>query len=270
MESIIFIVLPISVVVVVAIVIAAFFEVAFAGPRHKRQDLPLLSGDALRRWASGKARQVVADFALRPRTGGTAVALAHEIEALTSRIIEDAVPRVGRRGSAECERNHNDRIHVTTPETLAIVNALRSRLSRRELKQLRTRAEKSAERMAAIEQPSKSLVPNRCPLLSPDGCCISYESRPVYCRGLCSNCIGDGGERPLTSDQPDQAFAAAVAHGVSDGLSAGLKEAGLDGQSYELNSALAVALDAPNAAVRWAGGEAVLRPRATIHGVASN
>jgi hypothetical protein len=48
-----------------------------------------------------------------------------------------------------------------------------------------------------------------------------------------------------------------VAEGVEEGIVRALEEAGLDGKVYELNSALAVALDMPDVAERWAAGEDV-------------
>ena len=45
--------------------------------------------------------------------------------------------------------------------------------------------------------------------------------------------------------------------GMADGLSEGLRQEGLDGNTYELNDALATALATPHAAARWSRGEAV-------------
>ena len=46
-----------------------------------------------------------------------------------------------------------------------------------------------------------------------------------------------------------------VAQGIELGLRRALKSSGLDANIYELNSALATALETPDAAERWAKGE---------------
>jgi hypothetical protein len=50
-----------------------------------------------------------------------------------------------------------------------------------------------------------------------------------------------------------------VAQGAETGLTEALQAAGRDGNVYELNGALLVALDSPRAAERWASGEEVFR-----------
>ena len=265
MESILFILLPISLLLLLALGISAFFEVAFAGPgpmsprRLAEQDVPLLSGDALRQWASGRARQVVAKYSQHPRKATTAIAVAHDIEDLTSRIIDNPQPRRSLSRSGRCDTARKGTISLTTPETMAIVDVLRHRLPRRQLQEIRSRAAKNAERLAAEEQTSPGGGAAVCPLLSPEGCCVSYESRPVYCRGHCLNCTGIECGPAAAAEPRDAAFAASVGQGISEGLAEGLTAAGLDGQRYELNSALVRALDVPDASARWARGEVVLK-----------
>jgi hypothetical protein len=144
------------------------------------------------------------------------------------------------------------------PETLAIVETLRARLFVRELKKVRDRAQKNTEWLAVKDQSDNSPIATVCPLLSHDGCCISYESRPVFCRGRCTHCIGNDGGPGAENERPDETFAAAVSQGITDGLKEGLTTAGLDGQSYELNRALVRVLDVPDAAARWSRGEVLL------------
>ncbi len=52
------------------------------------------------------------------------------------------------------------------------------------------------------------------------------------------------------------AHARVVAEGVEEGLVRALDMAGIDGNVYELNSAVAAALRTPEAARRWLDGEA--------------
>jgi len=276
MESIIFILLPISVLLMLGLVIVALFDVAFAGPKgaasagHAQRDLPLLSGNALRQWASSRARRVVAKYSKPPRKASTAVALASEIEDLTNDIIATSVPWTLRGPMAQCDRSSRDTVSVSVPETLAMVESLRGRLSPRELKKIRSRAQKNAEWLAVKEQSENSPIATVCPLLSHDGCCISYESRPVFCRGHCTNYVGNEGGPAAANERPEVAFAAAVGQGITDGLTEGLTASGLDGQLYELNRALVGALDSPDAAARWARGEVVLESCSPLHAAASN
>ena len=264
MESIIFILLPISLLVVLVLGVWVFLEVAFgrpggAAPTGRAQpDLPLLSGDALRQWATNKARRVVAKYSKSPRKCSTASALASEIEYLTEDIIAASVPWTLRGPLAQCERFSRDVISVSLPETLAIVETLRARLSGRELKKIRDRAQKNKEWLAVKDQSDNSPIATVCPLLLHDGCCITYESRPVFCRGRCTNCIGNEDGLGTENERPDATFAAAVGQGITAGLTEGLTTAGLDGRLYELNRALVGVLDVPDAAARWARGEVLL------------
>ena len=77
----------------------------------------------------------------------------------------------------------------------------------------------------------------------------------MRCRGWCLT-SGEDGDRCLTGDACD-VHAKAVTSGAEDGLCQGLESAGLDGNVYELNSALVAALDTPVGAERWAEGEGV-------------
>jgi hypothetical protein len=276
MESIIFILLPISILLALGLIVLVFFDAAFASPKGAspmggaQRDLPLLSGNALRQWASSKARRVVAKFSKSSRKASTTSALASEIECLTDDIIAASVPWTLRGPVAQCDRSCRDTISLTTPETLAIVEKLRGRLSERELKKIRNRSQKNAEWLAVRDLSDNSPIATVCPLLSHDGCCISYEARPVFCRGHSTNCVGDEVGNAAAIERPERAFAAAVGQGITDGLTKGLTAAGLDGQLYELNSALVAALDSPDAAARWTRGEVVLKPCGASHAMASN
>lgn len=263
MEGLVFVVLPMVVLFVLGIAAWAFFDVAFARQRAVSREgvvqgrLPLLSGEALRRWATDLAQQVVAKHARQHRTIVTAVELAHEIEGLTSQVISESLQHVAHGHSTECAQCSRETIRLTGPETLAIADDLRRRLSRRELREIRSRAETNARPLAASDQPQAVLGLPLCPLLSQYGCCASYESRPVYCRGHCPNCKEENDLSADDKQRSDGAFAVTVAQGVTEGLTQGLAAAGWDGQLYELNAALLRALDLPDAAARWARGEAV-------------
>ena len=86
-----------------------------------------------------------------------------------------------------------------------------------------------------------------------------YEARPFKCRGWNSvrleACEQAYGQSKTTTKVPVDTFAFVMGNAVLNGLSDGATQAGLDGGSYELNSALTRALDIPDATQRWRSGE---------------
>ena len=62
---------------------------------------------------------------------------------------------------------------------------------------------------------------------------------------------------PLAEGPDAMGHEQTVAQGIEIGLTQALKSAALDANVYELNSALATALETSNAAERWANGENV-------------
>lgn len=68
----------------------------------------------------------------------------------------------------------------------------------------------------------------------------------------------DGSAAGSPADAQDaKAHEQTVAQGIEMGMTRALKSAGLDSSLYEFNSALATALETPDAAERWARGERV-------------
>lgn len=218
--------------------------------------LPLLSGEALRRWASELAQHIVGARIQRRASRQTAVALAHELEAEASQIIEQSLPSIVAAREPQCSDCSAQTIRVTVPETLAIVDELRQNASSRDLWRVRDRARRNVEQRSRDSTGAGAAT--LCPLLSDDHRCAVFAARPLYCRGRCRpNCNQTEESRTTTESESPQRFAAAFGDGISSGLSQGLTKAGLDGRSYELNRALIQALDVPDAAERWLRGEPV-------------
>ncbi|HUY31782.1 MAG TPA: hypothetical protein VMV69_03310 [Pirellulales bacterium] len=215
--------------------------------------LPLLSGGALRSWAAGWARQFVADFAARPRSPNTAVALARELESETSRLLDRSLPEAAAR-DPHCRECSLQPIRVTAPEALAIVDELRRHASPSDLRRVYARAQNNV-RQRSLASPAETLV---CPLLADDECCSVFAARPLYCRSHCgADCILATEPRHVDDRQSVGGFAMTLGEGVSEGLTQALETARLNGRSYELNHAVVQAVDVPNAAARWARGEQV-------------
>ncbi len=125
--------------------------------------------------------------------------------------------------------------------------------------------EELTARLAAFEEADYglSMVPRpACPLLVDDLCQV-YDRRPLVCRAQnaldvyqCLKKYEGARNMVLAHDIPLIVWKA-----VSEGLSAGLAEAGLgtDG-TLELSKALRIALETPDAPRRWLAGEALFAP----------
>jgi hypothetical protein len=148
------------------------------------------------------------------------------------------------RGGKYFFRPCDELIAVTPPEAVGLADYLRSHKDAVEVQRIHDQAARNAD---LLSKTSCRLVGNavRCPLLGPDGHCSAAAQRPIHCwswRG------------PDCPERSRQGAAPEIGE-VEAGLCRGLCDAGLDGHLYELNSALATALEQPDAAVRWMRGE---------------
>lgn len=149
-------------------------------------------------------------------------------------------------------------VFTDAPVVLLIADDLRRTLAPAAVEEL-------TARLAAFEEADYGLstVPRpACPLLV-DSLCQAYDTRPLVCRAQNAldvrQCVMkyEGGRNMVVAhDIPLNVWNA-----VSEGLSAGLAEAGLgaDG-TLELSKALRIALETPDAAGRWLAGEALFAP----------
>ncbi len=92
----------------------------------------------------------------------------------------------------------------------------------------------------------------------------------MYCRGreLLSGAYTESAaptDGPTAGGAIPPALARQVGEGMLAELSGALGRAQLDPRVYELNSALAVALDAPFASRRWASGEPIFAGCTTLN-----
>lgn len=149
-------------------------------------------------------------------------------------------------------------VFTDAPAVLLIADDLRRTLAPAAQEEL-------TARLAAFEEADYGLstVPRpACPLLV-DDLCQAYDRRPLVCRAQnaldvyqCLKKFEGGRKMVLAHDIPLNVWNA-----VSDGLSAGLAEAGLgaDG-TVELSKALRIAVETPDAPRRWLAGEALFAP----------
>ncbi len=260
--------LALTILVVVAAFALMFCSVAFAGwsggvvrPASAGWEVPALSGERLRTWAANVARRVVARHARQPRSAETPLAIATELEAGANAVLEQAARRMHSDVAKTCPNTRPRQITVTAPEVFAITAELERNYPKSELQLIREIAVSNARRarsVAAEEFPQTGI---NCPLRTKDGHCLTFLSRPITCRRLCSSCPCDGNGSCHDAEKASAYWAVGVAEqlheGMSDGLSEGLHQAGLDDGVYELNDALATALATPHAASRWSRGEMV-------------
>jgi Fe-S-cluster containining protein len=153
-------------------------------------------------------------------------------------------------------------VGTSVPEVVRIAEYLRQTLSPEELRAVRERVARAdgARRRLRPDQRAASRLP--CPLLT-DHRCSAYPVRPLTCRGFnsadasrCELFVTSRARVALPVYQPQQRLMTFVL----DGTRAGLAASGLPDDLLELNAALRIALDVPDAFGRWLAGEPVFAP----------
>lgn len=140
---------------------------------------------------------------------------------------------------------------VTAPEAFYVAAHLRSR-------------PEMAAAVAAVARDTATLTLEErlgrnifCPMLS-EAICSIYATRPLGCRGFVSTSLeaclaafvrGETPDIPMPNDSISVLYACRML------LMASLRLAGLKDGVYEMNSAVAVALSAPDAEAQWLGGK---------------
>ncbi|MBI3801696.1 MAG: hypothetical protein HY268_32605 [Deltaproteobacteria bacterium] len=147
---------------------------------------------------------------------------------------------------------------ATAAEIVHLATWLRTHCSPEELAALRQRLADRSRQSVTSASPSRAQTPLPCALLQDDRC-MAYPARPLKCRGwtslrreACEQAYGPG-QSP--SQVPADAYAFVMGNAVLNGLSDSATQAGLDGASYDLTSALARALAMPDIVQRWRNGE---------------
>ena len=110
--------------------------------------------------------------------------------------------------------------------------------------------------MAVTDRTQSAAEDVRCPLMDGRDACCAFPARPIRCRGRDVSPISNFDRKPLDPHEYESR-SHVVVQGAEFGFCSGLKASGLDGNLYELNSALVAVLDAPDAAERWAKGESI-------------
>lgn len=246
-----------------------FLRAAFWGERDWRKEQvhaadwrpPFLAGEALRDWASKTAERATTrelGGALRAETPNIVIA---EIAAGAAQAMLPLARDAERERVLVCPKEGLGSIRLTTVEILALARDLRRHCSVAELKQIGELAAENARTISAAREdggPATATVV--CPLQGPDQICRTFAARPIHCRSVHAAAVTSitPGANALAVEQTEQkGHEHLVGEGVERGVVRALEGAGLDATRYELNSALARALQTPDAAERWARGENV-------------
>lgn len=223
---------------------------------------PFLGGTALRDWAATTAEQLAQKRLAGKRTGDTAGLLAKEMEAAAMHAMLPLLEAGDLDRIVACPEAGQGRVGVTPPEAIAIAAHIRKNKSRADQKRIYDLAVVNAKKIAS--RSSDDSTPHPCALQGPDHVCCTFALRPLRCRPLHATSIAkEASQRPASPPQPQPGAPGAprheeiVAEGIEAGMTRALKSAGLDANIYELNSAVATALEIPDAAERWARGDDV-------------
>lgn len=236
--------------------------VVWQGPRaepHVQREWrwrpPLAHVDELKSWAAETAESITRKWLTKGRTSSTLKELLAELLHGATFAINH-VPHVGLDiNDPDCGSGRHEMIGVTAPEALAIADQIRG--NRREALRVHNLATANAKSSAPMSRTDYATAQFMCPLFTADGKCAAFPLRPLQCRATCELCRGEN-DGHVPADRTSLAeVAQSVGMGAELGLARGIAAAGLDAKTYELNSALAVALDTRDASNRWARGEDV-------------
>lgn len=235
-----------SVLVMGAIGLMMFAEVAFAGPRelHKRS-LPLLSGASLKAWGAVRSRFATGTWLASHPERTHSDELARGIESEVGQVLDQAVFQESpeARGVQRCQQTASVP-QVTAPEVFAIAAELRN-LPMDWREKVRQQASVATQMGVAA-----------CPLLTTQGLCLCAGARPIECRGRCL--------AGFDSSADAMEWAKTLEGGLLEGLQQELSGAGLDGRRYDLNRALALVLTDAGTESRWQRGEPLVPIQAEI------
>lgn len=180
---------------------------------------------------------------------------AGELSAQVQERIPPASPIACREGCAFC---CHLKVLATGPEVLRLAEHLRASRTADELRAIGERVAAADDRTRGMTTDQRVRAQLACPLLE-GGRCGAYEARPIACRGansLDAAACQRGFENPEEDvSLPIYKPALQVTEALRNGIAAGVARGGLDGRALELNAALRIALQDPEAGKAWARGK---------------
>jgi hypothetical protein len=230
-----------------------------------RRKLPLWDeGEKSKAFEMGRkrARDVLSRARAVPEILELVAQADKDAQAMTSGALEEYPPPSPIACKEGCSWCCHVKVTVCAPEVIRIADYLRRTLGPEELSKVHQRiidADDKTRGMTGEERRASKLV---CPLLVDDRCSI-YAVRPLPCSGWVSldaeackseyqNTVPGKDIYPETYQPQHESY-----HSLQAGVGLGVAQEGLDGSVLELNAALRIALDRPNAGERWAQGRQV-------------
>ena len=199
--------------------------------------------------AAGQSAAAVADIVLTA---------ANRLEPLVAELTRERPPACGPGCSRCC---HGLKIEVSAPEAVAIAEFLGG-LTPDELAATREQMREEAEYARTLDADTRWREQVPCAFLEDaTGECVIHDVRPFTCRAHTSMSVDRceaAAKDPERRTPIDKHRVPASVFGMSKtAITMASADAKLDPRSFELTSAVSVALNEPRAAERWAAGEPV-------------
>lgn len=181
------------------------------------------------------------------------------VDGLIAQSLERDPPRPPLACQEGCDWCCHKRVGTAAAEVLRIADFMRTTFTPEQLQATRQRVEELQERRHQLREDRWLAVRQPCSLLVDHRCSV-YEVRPLTCRGYNSSdarkCEQSVQQREPV-DVPVHQVVQRLAVFALDGLRAGQAECGLQADLLELNAALRICLDQPDAGHRWLAAEDV-------------
>lgn len=198
-----------------------------------------------------------------------ATELLHQFYEQTWRYVQslNVVPHACAAGCAYC---CHLTVEASAPEIFLIAAHLKAHLPAEQLEAVKGRVRDTATAVRGLSPDARVRAAVPCALLE-NGRCSVYRVRPLGCRSwnsrdarACAQVMRDGGGdlRPVQDQRPG-----GIESGVRAGFAAALHAAGLpedDTRRCELNTALEIALNDPEALAGWLDGADPLAPARAV------
>lgn len=279
MLTLVLMALAIAAVVIAVITAGVMLRVAFRSEKELAADTLLawrpafIQGEALRNWAAYRAEELTRTELAVHRDRDAAVRVVTALDTAADHAMLPLARPAELERVIACPAHGQGQIGVNAPEAITIAARLRREKSKRELQRIHALATENALLLAMREAGGEDEPPLRCPLQGAGQVCCVYGARPLHCRPLHAESIADEmGPRSVRfaasagETEARDSHEQTVVEGIEIGFTRALRSAGLDATVYELNSALAKALEVPDAAERWARGESIFAGCAPVRG----
>jgi Fe-S-cluster containining protein len=181
---------------------------------------------------------------------------------LAAKLLDRTTARMAQASDFACKRGCSyccySAVPVSAPEVLALASHIAGSDGARTGLDPAAVLSRTTERTALQKSATTGAGPLPCPLLVDDACSV-HEARPMSCRQTFST-SAQGCREAKEGWRNEFPF---VPAGINVGvmlrslLISASRSAGLDSATYELSSALAIALATPDAERRWLAGEDV-------------